>query len=212
MGLFEKLFSKSSKAENIANSNTDYGTAKIVEYLSSANVWKGDEKSVYSKEQLSKESAAQLLRDTLAGKFNKLVMEFEIPGESIFIPQLNKTIEKKILYTMVIHNTEAGKALLLFYHDSFRCHRLISNFHMYCHVDIKAIKDVALGTAMLPEYIVHQDRQALDEGIQFIFEDLENANERLQDSKKWNSEICKGKNTFHKLCVKSGAVEETTGC
>ncbi len=211
MSLFEKLFGKSSKTESIVSANTDYGTAKIVEYLSSASAWKGDEKSVYSKEQLSKESTAQLLRDTLAGAFNKLVMEFEIPGESTFIPQLNKTIEKKILYTMVVHNTEAGKALLLFHHDSFRCHRLISNFDIYCHVDIKAIKDVALGTAMLPEYIVHQDRQVLDEGIQFIFEDLENANERLQDSKKWNSEICKGKNTFHKLCVKSGAVEEATG-
>ena len=211
MGLFEKLFGKSSKAESTISANTDYGIAKVEKYLSSVCAWKGNEKSVFSKEQLSKESATQLLRDTLAGEFNKLVMEFEIPGESTFIPQLNKTIEKKILYTMVVHNTEAGKALLLFHHDSFRCHRLISNFDMYCHVDIKAIKDVALGTAMLPEYIVHQDRQALDEGIPFIFEDLENANERLQDSKKWNSEICKGKNTFHKLCVKSGAVEETAG-
>lgn len=211
MGLFEKLFGKSSKAESIVSANTDYGTAKIVEYLSSASAWKGDEKSVYSNEQLSKESTEQLLSDTLAGKFNKLVMEFEIKGESTFIPQLNKTIEKKILYTMVVHNTEAGKALLLFYHDSFRCYRLISNYDIYCHVDIKAIKDVTLGTAVVPEYVVHQDRQALDEGIKSIFEDLESANERLQDSKKWNLEICKGKNTFHKLCVKSGAVEETAG-
>ena len=176
-------------------------------YPNSISIWEREEKSIYSKEQLSKELVTQFLRDTLDGTYNKLVMELEIKGDSTFIPQLNKTIEKKILYTIVLHNTEAGKALLLFYHDSFRCHRLISNYDMYCHTDIKSIRDVALGTAVLPEYVVHQDRQALEEGIQFIFEDLENANERLQDSKKWNSEICKGKNTFYKLCVKSGAVE-----
>lgn len=207
MSFFQNLFSKSSKAKNIDSSNNDYGTAQIVEYINSISIWEREEKSIYSKEQLSKELVTQLLRDTLDGTYNKLVMELEIKGESTFIPQLNKTIEKKILYTMVLHNTEAGKALLLFYHDSFRCHRLISNYDMYCHTDIKSIRDVALGTAVLPEYVVHQDRQALEEGIQFVFEDLENANERLQDSKKWNSEICKGKNTFYKLCVKSGAVE-----
>lgn len=210
MSFFQNLFGKLSKAECVDHSNNDYGTAQIVEYINSISIWKFEEKSVYSKEQLSKEFVTQLLRDTLDGTFNKLVMEFEIKGESTFISQLNKTIEKKILYTMVLHNTEAGKALLLFYHDSFRCHRLISNYDMYCHTDIKSIRDVALGTAILPEYVVHQDRQALDEGIKFIFEDLENANERLQDSKKWNSEICKGKNTFYKLCVKSGAVEAAT--
>ncbi len=157
MSFFQNLFGKLSKPKSVESSNNDYGIAKIVEYINSISIWKCEEKSTYSKEQLSKEFVMQLLRDTLEGNYNKLVMEFEIKGESTFISQLNKTIEKKILYTMVLHNSEAGKALLLFYHDSFRCHRLISNYDMYCHTDIKSIRDVALGTAILPEYVVHQN-------------------------------------------------------
>ena len=100
MSFFQNLFGKSSKAKSVESSNNDYGTAPIVEFINSISIWEREEKSIYSKEQLSKELVTQLLRDTLDGTYNKLVMELEIKGESTFIPQLNKTIEKKILYTM----------------------------------------------------------------------------------------------------------------
>ncbi|MBQ7775377.1 MAG: hypothetical protein IJ379_05595 [Lachnospiraceae bacterium] len=205
MSLFD-FFKRNKKSETLDLSSAELG--KVMRRLDSVSVCSGNDKTVFSKEQLDESKVKTLLDEVLAGKWNKLVMDLAFQDDGVFVKKLKKTVYKNWLNTVVVHNAENGMALVYINREKNRCYELIGDYHIYSCVDMKEIKEISLGTARVPEYLVHKDGKEITKGLKLILTDIDSAVDRILDSEGWSEAMPAGTNSFNKLCVQFGAVEE----
>lgn len=201
MNLLQKLFGKLfSKTKSIFTIN--------IEYVVSIRVYRDGEEGIYRQEQITNELIQVLLNETLAGNWNRFVMNLQLPGEEEYIARVNKTVTSTNVSTLVIHAAKEQLACLYYVDKTMHCHMLIGNMDKYHNWDSSQIGAVYFGQAEIPEYGVCREKKEVEKGIQFILEDLANADKRLQDSKLWGTDYPKGKVGYGKLRKTRGLLQE----
>ncbi len=178
-----------------------------ISHMDSVTVWSGNEKSLYAGEQLTGEAVQTFIDDTLSGKYMKLRMELKFQDEGKYIKQLDKTVHNTWNDTLLIYSADTEISLLYFCRKKPDCYKLICREK--CNCSANDLKDISFGNVKLQECVVHSNRELVEKGLSFIFSDILNVSERLSNSAKWCPEIPAGQNSFHKLCVELGAVDES---
>ena len=69
------------------------------------------------------------------------------------------------------------------------CYELIGDFEAYNHIDMKELRQIPVGNAVLPEYAVFRERSGIDRALHMLFSDVESADKRLGKSSLWSADI-----------------------
>lgn len=178
--------------------------------VDNVRVWRGDEVQIFENERLTSEKIARMVEDVLAGEYTRLAIDFLLYGEGVYVKRLKKTVYSSFISTLVVHNVDGRLACVFFCGDTKHCYALISDYHTYCTVDTDEVKQIQLGEAILPEYVVHQDRELLDQALRYLFLDAAKIDERLYNSKRWSSEniFLQGSSKYAELRRTWGALKE----
>ncbi|MCH5344753.1 MAG: hypothetical protein J1E64_12005 [Acetatifactor sp.] len=180
------------------------------EKVDSVQAWRGSQIQTFDKAALTSEKLARLIEDTLAGEYTRLVINFRFQGEGMYVKRLNKTVYNPIHSTLVLHHVDGKFACVFFAGGSKHCYALISDFHIYRTVEMDEIRQIPLGGAVLPEYVIHQNRDLLDKALRYLFLDVEKIDDRLCSSQRWSAEnlFLHGNNKYTEMRRKWGALEE----
>ena len=200
-GAFCKVTTEKQNAQPTVCPITGENLTKVMEHIVSVQVEGGEEQKSYTKEQLDASQTADLLEETLNGRWNKLVMELTFQEEGVYVKKLNKTVYQQRNETLVIYNTKEGLAVLYFCRKDLECYKLIAD----CQDEEE---DVSVYDATLLKCIMHSNRIKPEAGLKMIFNNIEDVNSKLDASSVWCPEVPAGKAGFNKICVRYGVEPE----
>lgn len=150
---------------------------------------KNGEMQTFPASVLTSKQTVQWMDETLKGRYTYLAADFLFQGEGIYVKRLGKKVYRPFHSTVVLHQGEGNMACMFFAGDSMCCYMLIGDFEAYYHIDIKELRQISVGSVMLPEYAVFQERSGIDRALRMLFSDLEKADKWLGQSSLWSADI-----------------------
>ena len=138
---------------------------------------------------LTSEQTVRLMDETLKGRYTYLAADFLLQGEGIYVKRLGKKVYRPFHSTVVLHQGEGKMACIFFAGDSMCCYELIGDFEAYDYIEMKELRQIPVGGAVLPEYAVFRERSGIDRALRMLFSDLESADKRLGKSSLWSADI-----------------------
>lgn len=147
------------------------------------------EMQTYPGSALTSGQIVQWMDETLRGRYTYLAVDFVFQGEGIFVKRLRKKVYQPYHNTLVLHQSAGNMACLFFAGDDMCCYELIGDFEAYYHTDMKLLRQILVGGAVLPEYAVFQERSGIDRALRMLFSDLEHAGKWLTKSSLWSADI-----------------------
>lgn len=178
------------------------------EAIDTIHLWKGTEEQLFQKEALNEKSVLDLIEEVLKGNSTKLVIDYLFQGEGIYVKKLKKKVYTPYHCYLVLHHVEGKRACLFTDGNVKHGYMLVGDFETYNNVDCDAIRQIALGEAILPEYGIHYERKSIDEVLRHILSDVEALDKRLYDSNLWSLKIPSGDVGYQKLLQEWGILSE----
>lgn len=164
---------------------------------------KEGEEEVCLDDKPTSEQIVGLIDQILNGQYAYLAVDFQFQGEGTYVKRLDKMVYRPYHSTLVIHQGDGKLACLFFSGSSMCAYELIADFYAYREVDSKDLRQIPVGYAALVEYVIHDNRDKIDEALCQMFSCFDDVDGWLGKlgSGLWSAQnvFPGGKNNYQKL-------------